>query len=245
MAQSIDPQFGRAIKAIREKHDWKQSEVADRISTYYRNDGTYRRIENGERLPGRQAAIAILTSGLHLTSIGEIDHLLSLAGYAALANDEISATGLRTNDQEPADAQPADDVQATPAIEPAARNRVQLLASALAVIVAVASGSMLYWIGFDLAAPLVAGAFYAALYGISLFLETAYGDPPAQVLGRSLLAFAVVLFTCDLALLADFVSVQNGSQLGLLWSVTFVACHCAMVRCPLYIAGGARCRYSF
>lgn len=223
MAEPIDPRFGQAIKSIRDRCDWKQSEVADRISTYYSNERSYRRIENGERLPGREAALAILTNGLQLTSVPEINHLLSLAGYAGLTNDEVAARGLQPSEQMFAEAGATEETEQTASeIKTADRTRLQLLGPAVALIVVVVSALMLAWVGLDLAAPILAGLLYAGLYVVSLLLETAYGKPPSLLLLTSSMAFGIVLISCDLALLADVVSIENGSTYGLLFSVALI-----------------------
>ena len=109
----IDPRFGRAVKRIRESKGLTQEQVTERLRGVYKDVSSYARIEDGKRFPSRSSALAILTRGLGLSDPVEIDRLLAVAGYEGQAgaspiapdsefqagNAEADAVGYRSKTQ--------------------------------------------------------------------------------------------------------------------------------------------------
>ena len=63
VAKPIDRSFGKAIKAIRQRHGWERKEIVERVKTYYRSERNYRRIENGKRTPVARPPLPFLLPG--------------------------------------------------------------------------------------------------------------------------------------------------------------------------------------
>ena len=86
--------LGRALAKLRVAQHLTQEDVARRVSTYYSEAGSYGRVERGQRHPDRDPLIAILTHGLSVSDLGEVNHILGLADYEGLTEQEVGQLGL-------------------------------------------------------------------------------------------------------------------------------------------------------
>jgi len=211
----VDPQaFGRAIAALREEKGLTQKEIVERVPTFYSDEGAYGRIERGTRRPQRGAAIAIVQSGLRFTSPREINQLIALAGYTALTNEELRNLRL----------EPETEPVSVPVIRTAVRGRLWQplansdhfrIASSLSVGSAVLVGALLAWRLPEPVMTLAACMLYAALYGVSILLESSHGPERRRPEAAAVGTFCFVLVTSIIALSVDYHTAQKGRIGGL------------------------------
>lgn len=218
MAPTAEPDFGKAIKAIREAHGWTQAEVAALVSTFYSNERAYRRIENGERLPDRDAAVAILTKGLQLREVAEINSLLSLVGYSGLTPAEVTKFGLEAVT---AKATPAGRIESEPTSN---RPRYYLAATIVTGAVLLGAFVSIWTPSFSVFVPIF-GVLYATLYLVSLLLETIFcGRPPSfTLIAAAIFGWMYLSSQVAFALDARLVNSDNRSALAVSLSVLVVA----------------------
>lgn len=81
-------QLGTLIRSLRRERDIGQKEVVAALPIQY-SIRSFGRVESGQRRPSRKTLVAILTSGLKLTEVGQINRVLEAAEYAALSPEEI------------------------------------------------------------------------------------------------------------------------------------------------------------
>jgi len=209
--------FGRAIAQLRKNQGLTQKEVADRLSTYYSDDSAYRRIENGKRLAGRAAAIAILVQGLLVTDLEQINSCLALAGYNSLSADEAASRDLQKTEAN----YPSGSTPENPGLwnQTLARPRFK----SFGIVLAFGSIVLSVWIASRIGEwwfPLVSSMMYAALYVASLFLESAYEFDPARVLPAAIFAFCFMLSTSVAALAVDARCVALGKHYAMWLALT-------------------------
>jgi transcriptional regulator with XRE-family HTH domain len=205
--------FGRAVARLRHQRGFTQQEVAARISTYYSDAGAYGRIERGERRADRHAAIAILVQGLLILDIAEINDLLKLAEYQALGAEDFERFGL---------ARP--EVNLRPEPETAATwwrdwHTVRILSGSL-----VLSGLAALSIPQHALFALLTSFLYAALYAVSLYLESAFEPKPATTRKAAVRTFGFVAVSSTVALATDRILINTGNPLALLSALVIFLC---------------------
>ncbi len=210
---NADPStLGRTLAQLRRARGWTQEQVAHRIPTYYSDAGAYGRIEREERHPDRDALAAILVHGLVIREIPEINRVLQLAGYGMLDDDEIETLGLTQTSTEPSEEPvppvilsrtPWRDVQS-----------VGILIGSLVLTCFIA------WLipGHTLFAILTS-CLYAALYVVSLYLESAFDPDLIATTRTAMFTFAFVSVSSAAALATDKALVDSGNYLALLFSL--------------------------
>jgi hypothetical protein len=189
-----------------------QQQVAARIPTYYSDAGAYGRIERGERHPDRDAVVAILVRGLLIREIAEIDRVLQLAGYWALSADEIATLGLAETVAE----LPEEPVP--PVILP--RNPWRHWRSAGVLIGSlVLAGLIALLIPGHTPFALLTSCLYAALYVVSLYLESAFDPERLPTTRTAMFTFAFVSVSSTVALATDRALVDSDNYFALLFSL--------------------------
>jgi transcriptional regulator with XRE-family HTH domain len=209
------PKFGQRIGEIRRAKGLRQKHVVARISNFYGDESSYRRVENSKRTPDRDAAIAILVQGLSLREVGTIDSLLALLGYDGLTTEEVRGIeGVPASKTIPApvlgDLSFSDFWQrmAQPGGPRLAGIVLVLIAIAFTGFIAVYASKGQSWF------TLVTGTMYAGLYVVSLCLESAY-EPRSSPIAAALFSFGFMLSTSVAALVLDGVLVDSGKPYGL------------------------------
>jgi transcriptional regulator with XRE-family HTH domain len=209
-----DPrEFGRLIAGLRESKGLTQDDLASRVPAHYADGSTYRRVELGSRKPSRDAAIAILRHGLEINSAAEINRPLTLLAYAPLTAEEIIALKLTE--------MALDQGHAAVIPEPRPRlirmdgSNVILMATGIAAISSVFAASLAWWASAN-AVVLLTSVLYAALYAVSVFLESQHQADRRTIPVAASLAFAVMVTASSAALSADMWLVRIGSGAGLL-----------------------------
>jgi transcriptional regulator with XRE-family HTH domain len=225
---SPDPQaFGGALAEIRKSKGLTQKAVADRISTYYSDDSAYRRVERGQRLPDRDAAIAILTAGLGAAVVEQINGILALAGYAPLTEGESRQLRLPVSQPEAVSATPRGNARRSfwtvfvSKSEGRFRPLVVLVSSiAVSVLLAVSSGR----------APVVIAStmLYASLYAVSLLLESALDAKRPSRWAVGVVLFCLMLASSVVALTVDTWLAGKGSPVALPLSFAIYLCAAAV-----------------
>jgi transcriptional regulator with XRE-family HTH domain len=197
---------------VRESKGLTQKQVAERVSTFYSDDSAYRRIERGTRLPEREAAIAIVGQGLLVTDVQQINGLIALAGYSPLSVQELQ------------DIQRGQAAVSGPAATVSKRDRFWTsIASSNRFPAAVGlslSGAILICVLLNsrLPDPVVgfsACLLYAALYPVSILLESSHGQYGREVDAAAVGTFCLVLLTSAIALTLDYGLAQSGNIAGL------------------------------
>jgi len=222
----IDPRFGRAVKRIRESKGLTQEQVTERLRGVYNDVSSYARIEDGKRFPPRANALAILTRGLALSDPLEIDRLLALAGYEGQAGSSpVTADGGSES------APPATNVGASQAGSAGAdaQTGYRSKAQKRSFVWWVIGPSILGTVGLSL---LTADAWfvslsalsYAALYVVSILLETTYLEQKPWLPQLSGYVFALMSISSALALVVDSALAGTfGLFLGLAICTAFAA----------------------
>jgi transcriptional regulator with XRE-family HTH domain len=211
--------LGKAIAKLRNSKGLRQKEVVARIPTVYSDVNAYGRVERGERHPDRDDVLAILIHGLLVTSPAEIDPVLALGGYAGLIDSEIQSLKLS---QAATDRARKSQVHSLfqRVREPLWRTGSMLVAAVTAVCVFIA----LRWAGDEALFIILSSSVYAALYVISLLLESTFQSDQRGIPGASIFVFCFILFTSTVALTMDAYLVGVGSRQGLLMSLfVFIA----------------------
>jgi transcriptional regulator with XRE-family HTH domain len=207
--------FGRAVAKLRLARGLRQQEVADRIPTYYGDAGAYGRIERGERRADRDAAIAILVRGLLILNVAEINDLLTLAGYQALGTEDFERFGLaRPEVGEPLRPEPETTVSGWRD----GRN-VGILSGSV-----VSSCLVALLIRQHTLFALLTSFLYAALYAVSLYLESAFEPRPVETRKAAVLTFGFIAVTSTAALATDRILINIGNPLALLFPLVIFLC---------------------
>ena len=199
VASPINPQaFGNEIARIRRSKGIRQKEVPGRISTYYSDDRAYRRIESGDRLPDRDAAIAIVATALQVTDIPEINRLLSVAGYAPLTSTEIQLLGLMSVERSQIGPKPSNAFLEGLTGTFSTKSRaiaLALVTVAVFCVVAMSSAHAVFTI--------ITALLYASLYPVSLLLETTLDIPRPAIRPMAAVIFGFMAISSVLALRLD------------------------------------------
>lgn len=211
-----NPAFGSALKALRQAKGIQQKEIVTRISQHYSTERSYRRIESGERVPDRNVIIDVLTKGLLETKGEEIDRLLNLAGYEKLNAREDQQLGIeRRRPAELPDMNLTEISIARPALDDefcsdwSWRYIGLVIASVMAaVIIALGARSIPFWF------VVLTSAMYAALYSVSVLLETAYQTHAPKASQAATLIFGFMLLSSVVALTFDSRQVSSRSSAG-------------------------------
>ena len=167
--------FGREISRLRENKGWSQKEVAERIPTYYADANTYGRIERGKRRPDLDAAIAIVVEGLMIKEEAEVNRLLQLAGYDPLGKDQLASLGILAHESESSSTEQVRDLGTR--VKPKKPGRAIVIVSGAIVLATLIAQVLPAHVPFVLGTSLI----YAALYVVSLYLETAFDPHPAPM----------------------------------------------------------------
>ena len=200
--------FGNAIRDVRNAKGIYQKEVAARVSRHYSEEAAYRRIERGVRKASRDAARAIVVDGLKITDVNEINRLIGLLGYSPLSQAEVLELQLE-RPQEPVVAsavviEPIAALESHPTVlHPRAVKGTVASALVLTFVVAafLPSGN-----GFAVAGS----ALYAALFPLSLLLETAYDTTGYHIYSAAALTFALIEVSSIAGIAGDAVLVNSG-----------------------------------
>jgi transcriptional regulator with XRE-family HTH domain len=204
--------LGRTLAKLRLARGFTQQQVAARIPTYYSDAGAYGRIERGERHPDRDAVIAILVRGLLIGEIAEINRVIEMAGYGPLGADEIETVGLAQTARELPE-EPASPVILCHNLRRDWRSAGILVGSlALAALIALL-------IPGHAPFALLSSFVYAALYVVSLYLESAFEPEGLPAARTAMLTFAVVSVSSTAALATDRTLVDSGNSFALLCSL--------------------------
>jgi hypothetical protein len=182
--------------------------VVDRVKSHYSDERAYRRIEKGDRVPDREALIAVLATGLSMDQTDQINAILALGGYEALTFGEIQALGLNSH---------------VPTVPATAVPPPTLIAGSwfgvnrgLRPVVAAAMGSLgvaaaIAWTSGEPGYVLVTAVLYAILYAESVLLESVFDPSPASKWQVAATVFGFVLVTSVLALSLDARFAESGS----------------------------------
>lgn len=203
MSDADSGAFGRALAKLRLARGYTQQQVSARIPTYYSDAGAYGRIERGERHPDRDAVIAILVRGLLILDASEINRMLLLAEFEPLSLVDVERF----------------DLPKQPPLEPSS-GRIQRFPDWRSVLVVLGSlagaGLLALLIPGQAAFALLTSGLYAALYVVSLYLESAF-EPERfpRTTTAAVLTFGAILVTSMAALATDRILVDAGSSLAL------------------------------
>jgi transcriptional regulator with XRE-family HTH domain len=210
--------FGQALAKLRLNRGYTQKQVAERIPTYYSDAGAYGRIERGDRNADRDTVIAILTRGLLILNIAEINGLLKLAEYQALGAEDMERFGIAP--QEPVDQPPPEGDLRSAGWD---RRTSGILGGSLAL-----SGLVVRLIPQHALFALLTSFVYAALYAVSLYLESAFEPKPSQTRKAAVRTFGFVAVSSTLALAADRILIDAGHPFALLFSLVIFLCAAIM-----------------
>lgn len=204
MANTNPDTLGSALAKLRRARGWTQDEVARRIPTYYSDGGAYGRIEREERHPDRDALLAILLNGLLVTDAADINRVLQLAGYDVLTAGERGKLGAESAADEPAD-------QTT-----SSRNPILTWPSVVTLVASLVGAALISWLipGHALVTFLT-GCHYAALYVVSLYLESALNPERILTTRTALHMFAFMAITSTVSLATDHALVDSGNDFAL------------------------------
>jgi transcriptional regulator with XRE-family HTH domain len=201
VASPLNPRaLGKAIAEERRSKGLKQKQVVERISSFYSDERSYRRVELGERLPDRDAVIAILESGLSVNEADKINRILALGGYAPLTAAEAQRHGASV-------LQPIVS-PATP-IPPRASfwhhlNEKSGLRFAISIAVcSLAVGCAIAAVSKETALVMASAILYGCLYAVSILLESAFAPAPAPKWPVASAVFGFILVTSVMALVID------------------------------------------
>ena len=222
----IDPRFGRAVKRIRESKGLTQEQVTERLRGVYKDVSSYARIEDGKRFPPRANALAILTRGLALSDPVEIDRLLALTGYEGQAGaSPVTADGGRDTASPATNGGTFQGGSARADAQTGYRSKTQKRSFVWWLI----GLSILGTVGLSL---LTADAWfvslsalsYAALYIVSVLLETAYLEPKPRQAQLAGYVFGLTSVSSALALVVGSALAGTfGLFLGLAICTAFAA----------------------
>lgn len=184
------------------------------MSTYYSEDSAYRRVELGQRVPDRDAAIAILTSGLGITVIEQINGILALAGYASLTEGEARQLRLPVAQLEATSTTARGNARRSfwttlvGKLEGRLRPLILLVSTvAVSVLLAVSSGRAPVMIATTM--------LYASLYAVSLLLESALDAKRPSRWAVGVVLFCLMLASSVVALTVDTWLAGKGSPVAL------------------------------
>lgn len=151
--------FGSALRDLRMAKGLQQQEIAQRIPHRYSSDRSYRRAESGDRLPDRDTVIDIVVRGLLESNPDTVNRMLSLAGYLSLSAAE------------------SEKLQLAPVAASVGQShqRPVLSAAIVTALVAASVATAFNIRGLPMWFVLLTSGLYAALYGVSLLLESRYG----------------------------------------------------------------------
>jgi tetrahydromethanopterin S-methyltransferase subunit B len=209
------------VKETRLQKGLRQQDTVDRVSGFYGDVSSYRRIENGSRIPERDAAVAVLIHGLRIREVEKIDTLLALAEYEALSVTEVDDLGLTPSVAGSGPILPQLVTPTDDADRPKTSRGLLLIVAGVSASTVLSAGICSQteygvWLG------LVLSAMYAGLYLVSLLLESAY-EPQAR--RRSALSgvFCVMLLSSSGALATDATSINSGASNGLPMALSIFA----------------------
>ena len=214
--------FGKRIAEIRRENGLKQKEVVGRIRSYYSDERSYRRIESGERVAGRDAAIAILTVGLQVSEPGIVNDALSLAGYAALTGAEVRKLKLTSAEEiETAEVVPGPSSDFRGSVKGLKFGFRTLGLLVVSVIVSVVVAAISQNAGF----VLTTAVLYAALYAISVWMESAFDPrrPTVAAVGIPLFCFMLVSSVVALAIDSKLAGIGDPIALELSLAIFLIA----------------------
>ena len=190
--------FGQTLRELRERRGLTQDDVVER-SRAYRDARSVRKIESGEQRPKREIIISLLTKGLDEQNCSTIDNLLRFAGYDPLRDSEITRLDLRPLSQEPQVPPPqpsVDEAEPTPEVE--RRSLIWKVAALLCVLATIGMSVILGDVFL-----IVSAIMYAALYPISILLESAHDFKGDETVAAALLSFAIIWLSSAAALWAE------------------------------------------
>ena len=201
--------FGNAIRELRKSNGLLQKNLVDRVPNHYSDVGSISRVERGERIPSRDAAVDLLILGIELRNVETINAVLRLAGYEGLTLAEIAKHGLTQ-------APPPTDSVALPQIDTPDLGRRTTFLYTCAILGCVVVGAPIasratipIWF------TLLTSALYAGLFAVSLFLETAFGAYPAQIARVSVRVFCFIFLTSIMAIVVDAVFARQENLVGM------------------------------
>ena len=185
--------FGKALAQLRRAKGLTQADMVGRLGTYYSDETSYGRIEQGKRSPDRPTAVAIAIRGLRLTDAESINRLLGLAGFDGLTREEAQSLKLEWSEVPGLTVKPEDG-------EPIPR-----WAWPVAVASFVVSGILGLWISSHvpnhIGIALVTSVLYGSLFSVSLLLETAYFPDRNRFFPTAVILFSL-MFVSSVAILA-------------------------------------------
>jgi transcriptional regulator with XRE-family HTH domain len=198
---------GRALAKLRSARGFTQQEVAARIPTHYSDASTYGRIERSERYADRDTLIAILVRGLSVSDVSEINRLLQLADFQALSPEEVEQCKLA----------PSETIAAK--TEPGQRRHSDWLSAGILSGTAVLAGLIALLVPRHAVFVVVSSCLYAALYVVSLYLESAFEPERLRPKATVAICFCIIALSSAAALAADRLLVDSGNSLALLPSL--------------------------
>ena len=209
------------MKETRLQKGLRQQDIVDRVSGFYGDVSSYRRVENGSRIPERDAAVAVLVHGLRIREVEKIDTLLALVEYEALSVTEVDDLGLTPSAAGSGPISPQVVPPAGNASRPKTSPEIILMVAGVCTSTVLSAGICSkteygMWLG------LILSALYAGLYLVSLLLESAY-EPQARRLSALAGIFCLMLLSSSAALAADALSINSGAGNGLLMALSIFA----------------------
>lgn len=199
--------LGRAIAKERRGKGLTQKEVAYRIQTVYSGERSYRRIESGERMPDRDALIAILGSGICIEEVDRINNILKLGGYDPLTTAEERQCGIRVVQTVVPPSTPEITV---PQVQPPPGEQSDFGSAALVGLCCLAVAGIIAYVSRETTFVMLSATVYGALYVVSILLESTFDPAPAPRWAGVSAVFGFVVITAVVALAIDARLAQLG-----------------------------------
>lgn len=190
--------------------------MAERLKTFYSDESAYGRAEQGRRLPDRDYALAILVRGLEIKDLEVINQVLSVGGFAGVAESDVQRLGLE---------QPAPAPVIPESRLPGNRVPAWLTPATSSAILAISAASSI-WIAMfvpnHLAMVLGSTAFYSLLFVVSLLLEGSYLPNPKYLWPLASCQFGFMLVSSVSVLAFDATMASAMPSYGLLLAVALM-----------------------
>jgi transcriptional regulator with XRE-family HTH domain len=221
--------LGSAIAKERLAKGLTQKEVAALVPTFYGEERAYRRVESGERTPGRGAVIAILSSGLRIGESEKINDILALGGYSPLTHAEARKCGVSVVQTVVPPVAipelPEPDVPIPSSEQKGLRSPALMVLCSVSVAAAIAAASQ------ETILVLFSAILYGCLYVVSILLESTFDPVLDSRWPVASVVFGLVVVTSAAALAIDawFARLGMVAALPVALSLFLVAAACQWV----------------
>ncbi len=220
--------LGEALSQERKSKGFTQKEVVARVSTYYSDERSYRRIEQGEQRPSRNALLAILEKGLLIKDQDRVTQMLALGGY-------VPSTGMEALQQDAPRVEvavrPAETVVApVPCAPPIASfwDRINLrFGPKLPPAIVVGSfiiGGALAALSQESAQVMATAILYGCLFAVSILLESAFdAAKPSNSVAATIFGLTMVTSVAALAIDSWLARIGVAAALPLAFGIFLLA----------------------